>query len=129
MIIDYIQKDDIPTRLGIMGILQSVRLETAKMLNEKEVIYLGRWHWFGKAHGENSDQYYIENVYIDAKSGKMLKFRGCRRTGIYKSAEPLFQIITPNICINIDLDSFRLEYLYMRTELTRKAVTLSTTAT
>ena len=64
-------------------------------------------HRFGKVDdGENSDQYYIENVYIDAKSGKEIEApEDIEELVFTKSAEPLFQIITPNICNNIDLDS------------------------
>lgn len=56
--------------------------------------------------GENDEQYYIENVYIDAKSGKETDtpedIEELVSTG---STEPLFQIVAPNICNNIDLDS------------------------
>ncbi|MCB6536231.1 hypothetical protein LI210_22285, partial [Parabacteroides distasonis] len=55
---------------------------------------------------EKTDQYYIETVYIDAKSGKEIEApEDIEELVFTNSAEPLFQIITPNICNNIDLDS------------------------
>lgn len=64
-------------------------------------------HRFGKIEdGENDDQYYIENVYIDAKSGKETDApEDIEELVPTESTEPLFQIVAPNICNNVDLDS------------------------
>ena len=60
----------------------------------------------GSAQEEDPDLYYIENVYVDAESEKEMdppeEIEEIVNTG---SVEPLFQLITPNICNNIDLDS------------------------
>lgn len=76
------------------------------MLDGKEVIYL-QLHRFGKTEdGENDEQYYIENVYIDAKSGKETDTpEDIEELVSTESVEPLFQIVAPNICNNVDLDS------------------------
>ena len=106
VIIDYIRADMIYPLSWDNGDITECAFGTAKMLNGKEVIYL-QMHRFGKVDdGEKTDQYYIENVYIDAKSGKDIEApEDIEELVFTKSAEPLFQIITPNICNNIDLDS------------------------
>ena len=72
----------------------------------KERIYL-QIHRFGRdENGERPDEYYIENRYIDAQSGDEIdppdEIEPMVPTGYGK---PLFQIVSPNICNNIDLDS------------------------
>ena len=79
---------------------------TTRVVDGKERIYL-QIHRFGDAeYGENPEMYYIENKYIDAKSGKEIdvpeNVEEIVNTGYEK---PLFQIITPDIFNNIDLDS------------------------
>lgn len=106
VIIDYIRADMIYPLSWDNGDITECAFGTSKKLGRKEVIYL-QIHRFGRADdGENDDQYYIENVYIDAESGKEIEppeeIEALVRT---KSVEPLFQIVTPNICNNIDLDS------------------------
>ena len=55
---------------------------------------------------ENPDFYYIENRYIDAESGKELEPPETVLPKIETGYDrPLFQIIMPNICNNVDLDS------------------------
>lgn len=106
VIIDYIRADMIYPLSWDNGDITECAFGTSRMLDGKEVIYL-QLHRFGKTEdGENDKQYYIENVYIDAKSGKETDtpedIEELVSTG---STEPLFQIVAPNICNNIDLDS------------------------
>lgn len=106
VIIDYIRADMIYPLSWDNGDVTECAFGTSRMLDGKEVIYL-QLHRFGKTEdGENDEQYYIENVYIDAKSGKETDtpedIEELVSTG---STEPLFQIVAPNICNNIDLDS------------------------
>ncbi len=70
VIIDYIRADMIYPLSWDNGDVTECAFGTSRMLDGKEVIYL-QLHRFGKTEdGENDEQYYIENVYIDAKSGK-----------------------------------------------------------
>ena len=63
-------------------------------------------HRLGRGEGENEDEYYIENRYIDQESGKETDVpEDIVEIVSTKSVEPLFQLVTPNICNNIDLDS------------------------
>ena len=55
---------------------------------------------------ENRNLYYIENRYIESESGKDIECPDDVIPIICTESEyPLFQIIKPNICNNIDLDS------------------------
>ena len=78
------------------------------MLNGKEVIYL-QMHRFRKrlTMERIATSITLKMCILMRKAEKMLlKFGGCREElASTKSAEPLFQIITPNICNSIDLDS------------------------
>ena len=79
---------------------------SVRVVDEKERIYL-QIHRKGIAEdGEDSDMYYIENKYLDADTGDEVALPDdiddIVPTGYNK---PLFQIITPNICNNVDLDS------------------------
>lgn len=70
VIIDYIRADMIYPLSWDNGDITECAFGTSRIFDGKEVIYL-QMHRFGKIEdGENDDQYYIENVYIDAKSGK-----------------------------------------------------------
>lgn len=105
VVIDYIRADMIYPLAWDNGDITECAFGTYQTLNGKEYIYL-QIHRLGKGDGEDPDMYYIENKYIDAKSGKETDppedIEVFVNTG---SVEPLFQIIAPNICNNIELDS------------------------
>lgn len=106
VIIDYIRADMIYPLSWDNGDVTECAFGTTRTIDGKEVVYL-QIHRFGKEEdGEKVDEYYIENKYVDAKSGDEMDIpediENLVPTG---SAKPLFQIITPNICNNIDLDS------------------------
>lgn len=72
----------------------------------KECIYL-QIHRLGREeNGEDTTKYYLENKYVDANSGSALSLPdGLLEIVPTGSVRPLFQIITPNIVNNVDLDS------------------------
>ena len=97
VVIDYIRADMIYPLAWDNGDITECAFGTYQTLNGKEYIYL-QIHRLGKGDEEDPDMYYIENKYIDAKSGKETDppedIEVFVNTG---SVEPLFQIITPNI--------------------------------
>lgn len=113
VVIDYIRADMIYPLTWDNGDITECAFGSNRVSEGKEIIYL-QIHRKGRAADpededavpENLDTYYIENKYIDAESGKELappdSVIPIIDTG-YDS--PLFQIITPNICNNVDLDS------------------------
>lgn len=111
VIIDYIRADMIYPLSWDNGDITECAFGTTRVVDGKEQVYL-QIHRLGKPNDEEEDlneapdTYYIENRYIDAKSGKEIEppetVAPLVDTG---SEEPLFQIITPNIYNNIDLDS------------------------
>lgn len=112
-VIDYIRADMIYPLSWDNGDVTECAFGSNRVEDGKEIIYL-QIHRKGRINpddeeGENReapDLYYIENKYIDAESGKELdtpdSVLPLIDTGYDK---PLFQIITPNICNNIELDS------------------------
>ncbi len=106
VIIDYIRADMIYPLSWDNGDITECAFGTTRVMGGKERIYL-QIHRFGREeNGERSDEYYIENRYIDAQSGDEIdppdEIEPMVPTGYSK---PLFQIVSPNICNNIDLDS------------------------
>lgn len=106
VVIDYIRADMIYPLSWDNGDITECAFGTIRMMDGKERIYL-QIHRFGNAESEEDPGvYYIENKYIDAESGKEIDCPDgiipLVNTG---SESSLFQIITPNICNNIDLDS------------------------
>ena len=104
--VDYVRADMIHPLSWDNGDITECAFGSARMVGNKEQIYL-QIHRLGRQEdGENPALYYIENRYIDAESGKELDAQEdvlqIVNTGRDK---PLYQIITPNICNNIDLDS------------------------
>ncbi len=103
--IDYVRASMIYPLSWENGEITECAFGSSKTLDDKEIIYL-QIHRLGKEDGEKTDTYYIENKYIDEESGEETKIpdrmEGKIDTG---STRPLFQIITPNICNNVDLDS------------------------
>lgn len=106
VIIDYIRADMIYPLSWDNGDITECAFGTQRTISGEKAIYL-QIHRFGKEeNGENSDQYYIENVYVDVESGKEIEIpEDIEALVATESVEPLFQIVTPNICNNIDLDS------------------------
>ena len=106
VVIDYIRADMIYPLSWDNGDIIECAFGTTRVVEGKEVIYL-QIHRFGREEDdENPENYYIENKYIDAEKGKELNapedVEILVNTG---TSIPLFQIITPNIFNNIDLDS------------------------
>lgn len=110
VIIDYIRADMIYPLSWDNGDITECAFGTIRVVNGKEQIYL-QIHRFGVTredddNPEDEGLYYIENRYIDAESGKEIE---CPDTVVpivcTESEFPLFQIIVPNICNNVDLDS------------------------
>lgn len=110
VIIDYIRADMIYPLSWDNGDITECAFGTTKVIGGKETVYL-QIHRLGREvedseEAEHLDEYYIENKYVDAESGKEIdapdEIISLVETG---STEPLFQIITPNICNNIDMDS------------------------
>lgn len=113
VIIDYIRADMIYPLSWDNGDITECAFGSIRVLDGKETVYL-QIHRKGRTveeldEGEISEDpelYYIENKYIDAESGKELEppetVLPMIETGYDR---PLFQIIMPNICNNVDLDS------------------------
>lgn len=106
VVIDYIRANMIYPLSWDNGDITECAFGAARVVDGKERIYL-QIHRLGDVEsGENAETYYIENKYIDAESGKEVEapedIEKIVDTGYSK---PLFQIITPNIFNNIDLDS------------------------
>nr|DAZ40722.1 MAG TPA: portal protein [Caudoviricetes sp.] len=105
VVIDYIRADMIYPLTWDNGDVTECAFGTPKVVDGKKVIYI-QIHRFGRSEEEKGDEYYIENRYIDQESGEeidapedIVEIVGT------ESVEPLFQLVTPNICNNIDLDS------------------------
>ena len=106
VVIDYIRADMIRPISWDCGRITECAFGSYCVEYGRESIYL-QIHRKGKQEdGEKPDIYYIENRYVDVESGTEMENRKdvlpVIDTG---SAIPLFQIITPNICNNIDMDS------------------------
>ena len=107
VVIDYIRAGMIYPLSWDNGDIIECAFGTTKVIDGKETVYL-QIHRLGKAdnEGENVEEYYIENKYIDVESCEEIttpeSILELVATG---STKPLFQIITPNIFNNIDLDS------------------------
>ncbi len=105
--IDFIRADMIYPISWENGEITECAFGSCRTGKDGEFIYL-QIHRKGKAagDGESPDSYYIENHYVDAESGEEKALpEGMLEKVDTKSPSPLFQIITPNICNNIDLDS------------------------
>lgn len=105
VIIDYIKANSIYPLSWDNGDITECAFGTQKVIGGREVVYI-QIHRLGKYEGEDPGEYYIENRYIDVEAGKELEAQEdtleCVPT---KSKRPLFQIITPNIYNNVDIDS------------------------
>lgn len=104
VVIDYIRADMIYPLSWDNGDVTECAFGSTRVFKGKELVYL-QIHRLGK-DGENPNTYYIENRYIDAEDGKEMDIPDDIEELVDTGSEiPLFQIITPNICNNIDLDS------------------------
>lgn len=106
VMIDYIRADMIYPLSWDNGDIIECAFGSIRVIDGNEVIYL-QIHRKGKMEGgEDAELYYIENKYIDRKESKELDPpEGVIPLVPTNYDKPLFQIITPNICNNIDLDS------------------------
>ena len=106
IVIDYIRADMIYPLSWDNGDITECAFGSTRVINGKERIYLQIHRKGSVENAESPDLYYIENKYIDIKSGKEIEgpesIEPIVNTGYKK---PLFQIIIPNICNNIDMDS------------------------
>lgn len=107
VVIDYYAADMIYPLSWDNGIITECAFGTVKVFGGKDTIYL-QMHRKGNVDNaeENANEYYIENIYLDAESGKEIAAPEDIETYVATGSEiPLFQIIKPNICNNIDIDS------------------------
>ena len=105
-IIDYIRANMIYPLSWDNGDITECAFGSIRVADEKERIYLMICRKGIPDDGEDSGLYYIENKYLDADTGDEVTLpediEEIVPTGYDK---PNFQIIQPNICNNIDLDS------------------------
>lgn len=108
IVIDYVRADMIYPLSWDNGDITECAFASTRVVDGKERVYL-QIHRLGKADkepAEDPNRYYIENRYLDAASGKELDIPEEIEPVVNSGYEkPLFQILTPNICNNIDLDS------------------------
>lgn len=113
VVIDFIRADMIYPISWDNGDITECAFGSNRISGGKEIIYL-QIHRKGRETDseengekqENPDTYYIENRYIDAESGKELDPPDSVLPVIDTGYDrPLFQIVMPNICNNVDLDS------------------------
>lgn len=106
VVIDYVRADMIYPLSWDNGDVTECAFGSVRNIGREEVIYL-QIHRKGKLENdEDSDLYYIENKYIDKEEGKEIDLPEDMEELIPTGYDsPLFQIIMPNLCNNIDLDS------------------------
>ena len=106
IVIDYVRADMIYPLSWDNGDITECAFGSYRVQDGEDVIYL-QVHRFGnQEEGEAPEEYYIENRLVDADSGKDLELgEDIIPVVPTHSTRPLFQIITPNIQNNIDLDS------------------------
>lgn len=108
VVIDYVRADMIYPLSWDNGDIAECAFGSYRVQDGEDVIYL-QIHRFGDPDAdipEKPEEYYIENRLIDADSGESLELGGDILPIVpTHSTRPLFQIITPNIQNNIDLDS------------------------
>lgn len=108
IVIDYVRADMIYPLSWDNGDIMECAFGSYRVQDGEDVIYL-QIHRFGDPDAdvpENPKEYYIENRLVDAESGEDLELgEDILPIVPTHSTRPLFQIITPNIQNNIDLDS------------------------
>ena len=106
IIIDYIRADMIYPLSWDNGEITECAFGSTRVVDGKERVYLQIQRFGNPEEGDTADSYYLENKYLDAESGKEIEppedIIPLINTG---SRIPLFQILTPNIYNNIDMDS------------------------
>lgn len=104
--IDYVRAGMIHPLAWENGEITECAFGSNRTVEDKEVIYL-QIHRLGKEEeGENPEIYYIENKYVEEDSGDETDIPDDMEVVVKtESTKPLFQIIMPNICNNVDLDS------------------------
>lgn len=110
VMIDFVRADMVYPLSWDNGDITECAFGSNRVVDGKEAVYL-QIHRKGRydeeeGETENPDLYYIENKYIDADSGEEMELP----EGILESIptgydKQLFQVVTPNICNNVDLDS------------------------
>lgn len=106
IIIDYIRADMIYPLSWDNGEITECAFGSTRVIDGKERIYLQIHRYGNPEEGENPTIYYLENKYLDAESGKEIETPETVMPIVETGSElPLFQILTPNICNNIELDS------------------------
>lgn len=104
--IDYVRANMIYPLSWDNGDITECAFGSSRVVDEKERIYLQIHRKGIKEEGENPDEYYIENKYLDSESGDEVPLPEDMETIVETGYQkPLFQIITPNIINNVDLDS------------------------
>lgn len=111
VLLDFIRADMIYPLSWDNGDITECAFGSMKVVAGKELIYL-QVHRRGIADPQEGEKpedpnlYYIENHYIDAESGKEQELpEGVVSVIPTGSAAPMFQVLMPNVCNNIDLDS------------------------
>lgn len=97
--IDFIRADMIYPLSWENGYITECAFASDKRSGDNKQIYL-QIHTLGEG-----GVYYIRNVLLDTESGKEIELEGVETEINTGSYDPLFQIITPNIANNIDMDS------------------------
>lgn len=104
--IDYVRADMIYPLSWDNGDITECAFGSYRVQDGKDVIYLQIHRLGDQEEGEKPEEYYIENRLVDADSGENLELgEDIAPIVPTRSIRPLFQIITPNIQNNIDLDS------------------------
>lgn len=104
--VDYIRADMIYPLSWDNGDITECAFGSMKVVNEKEQIYLQIHRKGIREDGEDPGTYYIENKYLDAATGDEVERPEEIEEIISTEYEkPLFQILTPNIANNLELDS------------------------
>lgn len=97
VIIDYIRADMIYPLAWENGDIIECAFGSNRKIDGEECIYI-------QMHVVENGQYTIKNRLVNAKSGLELEMEGVASEVLTGSERPLFQIITPNIVNNVDLD-------------------------
>ncbi|MEG2869948.1 MAG: phage portal protein [Clostridium sp.] len=106
VIIDYIRANMIYPISWDNGDITECAFGSVRVEDEKECIYLMICRKGKEEMGENPDLYYIENKYLNAQTGDEVELpEDIEEIVKTEYVKPNFQIIQPNICNNIDLDS------------------------
>lgn len=105
-VIDYIRANMIYPLSWDNGDITECAFGSVRVVDEKERIYLMICRKGIPEDGESPELYYIENKYLDAETGDEVDLpEDIEEVVPTEYNKPNFQIIQPNICNNVDLDS------------------------